>query len=909
MHLASIASFTIACTVLLPLSESRSFAHGTPGGAIGFDVSVVVDARHIEITADVDLPTGFAVDLRNQLDKNHDYQVQTSDEQQRLLWLIQAGDGPVSLRLDGKEIALAPLYNPQLRILTRASASLRGRGQLRASWFGYTPEELKPGSRLEFRQPLWDSFPAHLRIHIVGKDGLSFSGDSTTEDGFKPKAERSFSFVVQNGFSSQREPRGRAKTPTAAGRARMIPANAVQMAEAMAGHYHHLVPDGELRAVADIHRRLRMAIQRARFRRTTDIGLLNDASADLVKLLENCDRVIGVDLRDASSLTGFPRDVELPGDAGAVLLRVENGPGPHRARVYDRSFDIGEFRDPLNAGVFEPGTTWILARLSEVPADPTILKIALTGGEETKLIPVRIRSPKSARLKLTVLADDNGKPAPAMVSLHWKTLNSDRRPATAIDLLPQFGGQGRQTSVRTPRLTGLRAKGFWVVPGPFEMEVPPGDWEVVVRRGAEHTIVADTFKLKPGERTEKTYRPKRWVNMPGRGWYAGDDHVHSRITSDSDARNLLAYVAAEDIYLANIVKMGDINRTFFQQRGHGPDYRATDGLRVLSPGQECPRTHEQLGHTLAMNTRSFVRDTSKYYLYDTVFDEVHRQGGLSGYAHINRDLFFVHRDMSMNIPRGKVDFGEILQFGQLGTDLYYEFLNLGCKLTASAGSDLPWGGTIGEVRVYAHLGDKRFTADNWFAAFGRGRTFVTSGPMLDLRVENALPGDTLELAEDRAVKVRAALEVDSALGAANLELVAHGTVIKSATGKGFGDRKIEFETEVPVKGGIWIALRGKAADGSVAHTTPVYVTRKGLRFWKLDEVEPLIAKRLQQLDEIETIVAEAKQSVKDDGSPALIEIHELAKQGDELLQRVRLARGNYARLRKTLEAELDHRSK
>lgn len=903
MRVTPFGSFQIACVMAALCFQQTAAGHGAPDGAIGFDITLVTDARYVEITADIDLPTGFAVDLRNQLDADFDYQIQTPDEQQRLLWLIQAGNGPIELSVDGEPIELAPLYNPQLRILTRASASLRGRGQVRASWFGHTPAGLKPGSRFEFRQTLWNSFPAHSRITFVGKDGLSVSGGGTREAVFKSKEERSFGFTVGGGFTSKRDSKTSGNTSSDELQTRMVPANAVQLAEALALHFSHLLPSDLVGEMEEIHRRLRMGIQRARVRRTTEIGLLSIASGELVAVLERCASAIRVDLSEASSMEGFPQDVELPGDAGAILLRVRNGTGPHRGRVYDRSFDIGEFRDPLGAGVFEAGTTWILAGLSEVPADPTLLKIALNHGDTTTLLPIRIHSPKAARLKMTVLADDTGEAAPAMVSLRWKTLNLDRRPAAAIDLLPQFGGQGRQTSARVPRLTGLRGRSFWVVPGPFEMEVPPGEWEVVVRRGAEHAVVADTFVLKPGERLAKTYRPKRWIHMPDRGWYAGDDHVHSRILSDSDANNLLNYVAAEDIYLANIVKMGDINRTFFQQRGHGRDSRVTDGLRVLSPGQECPRTHEQLGHTLAMNTQTFIRDTSRYYLYDTVFDEVHRQGGLSGYAHINRDLFFVHRDMSMNIPRGKVDFGEILQFGYLGTDLYYEFLNLGCRLTASAGSDLPWGGTIGEVRVYACLGDEDFTADNWFAAFARGRTFVTSGPMLDLRVEDALPGDTLALDKDRSVHVRASLEVDPDLGATRLELVAQGELVKSVEGEGIGARKIAFEADVPVKGGLWIALRGTAADGSVAHTTPVYVVRKGLRFWKTDQVESLIAKRLKQLDEIEQIVADARLSVKEGASPALIEEQELARQGDELMERVRASREDYGKLKEVYESE------
>ena len=51
--------------------------------------------------------------------------------------------------------------------------------------------------------------------------------------------------------------------------------------------------------------------------------------------------------------------------------------------------------------------------------------------------------------------------------------------------------------------------------------------------------------------------------------------------------------------------------------------------------------------------------------------------------------------MSINVPKHKVDFLELMQIGILGTNLYYEFLDLGFKLTAAAGSDVPFAGTVG----------------------------------------------------------------------------------------------------------------------------------------------------------------------------------------------------------------------
>ncbi len=162
--------------------------------------------------------------------------------------------------------------------------------------------------------------------------------------------------------------------------------------------------------------------------------------------------------------------------------------------------------------------------------------------------------------------------------------------------------------------------------------------------------------------------------------------MHGRIQSEEDAQNLMTWIRAEDLKLANIVEMGTIFRTYFQQRGFGKQYRYREEGHILSPGQECPRTHHQLGHVLSMNTVSLVRYPEHYFLYDMVLDKVHEQGGLTGYAHAHTWALPLHRDMSLNVPKGKVDFFEILQFGRLGTDLYYNFLNLGFKLIASAGS-------------------------------------------------------------------------------------------------------------------------------------------------------------------------------------------------------------------------------
>ena len=149
------------------------------------------------------------------------------------------------------------------------------------------------------------------------------------------------------------------------------------------------------------------------------------------------------------------------------------------------------------------------------------------------------------------------------------------------------------------------------------MTLPPGEWEVTIRRGVEHIPIYQTISVASGQVNEFTFQPRRWVDMRQLGWYSGDDHVHCQLLGDGDAGRLMAWVQAEDIHLANVVKMGDLYRTWFEQRGWGPENRVIDGDYVLSPGQECPRTHNRLGphHPHEHKKNSCATRTSSF-LYD-----------------------------------------------------------------------------------------------------------------------------------------------------------------------------------------------------------------------------------------------------------------------------------------------------
>jgi hypothetical protein len=456
-------------------------------------------------------------------------------------------------------------------------------------------------------------------------------------------------------------------------------------------------------------------------------------------------------------------------------------------------------------------------------------------------------------------------------------------------------GEYNDNETRSFVYGGKSSYPFWQEPAtyfvskPFSITLPVGRWRLAVARGIEYRPVFEEFDIAPGETRDRKVLLQRWVNMPKRGWYSGDDHVHMVRLKPEQNELLMTWTRAEDVHVSNILRMGDLHETFFEQVGFGENSRYQQGDYVLASGQEDPRMeiHEQ-GHAIALNIKAPVRDTSHYHLYDLVFDGVHAQGGLAGYAHLawaqqyyqrTRREVYATWDATINVVRNKVDFLEILQFRHLGLEDYYDFLNLGFKLTASAGSDLPWGSTIGEVRMYVHTG-RNFSADAWFAAMKEGRTFVTNGPMLLLTVDRATPGDELKVNRNARLRVRARAWAPASIGSPEtLEVISQGQVIHSAESRNPDQQELKIDFPLKAETSQWIAARVSAHNGALAHTSPTYVLVEGESFRNQKELPQLVEKRLKVLDFIAGRLQDHKFVSSDSYSKG--EVEALSKEVDE----------------------------
>jgi len=511
---------------------------------------------------------------------------------------------------------------------------------------------------------------------------------------------------------------------------------------------------------------------------------------------------------------------------------------------------------------------------------------------------------KKGRVCLTVL-DENGRPTPSMLRLLQKGAEEPLKPERFVNLKP---GTRKKKWGQVIKKKPVQLKGrYWCIPPEgFDQEIPVGEWTCILTHGNETIPFWSTFKIEEGEKKEIQVQFERWVDSRTLGWYSGDGHVHAKIQSDEDARNLLAFAKAEDTRLLNVLEMGDITKTYFHQRAFGNEglVHDPDGF-YLVPGQECPRNGGgapsdpdtvHLGHALAWNLKThMVRDTERYYIYETMFEGAHEQGALTGHAHVNYNLYKVTRDMSINVPKGKVDFSEIMFVG-LNPNHYYEFLNLGFRLTAAAGSDYPFEGSIGQVRTYTYIGkDETFTSDRWFEAFEKGHTFVSSSMMLMFTVEDALPGDEIQVDDNLNLRIRVrAWGHPSYDSPKRLEVVQFGKVIKSIEVDQASEEELTLDFTIPAGSGSWLAARAYGWNDTSAHTSPIWVVREGLRCWDYDNAHKLVQKRMSNLDEIRTEYNTWKTRDPD---------HPFVKQWPLLEPKIREAETLYHKLLKEAERE------
>ncbi|MCX6887745.1 MAG: CehA/McbA family metallohydrolase [Verrucomicrobia bacterium] len=643
---------------------------------------------------------------------------------------------------------------------------------------------------------------------------------------------------------------------------------------------------------------------------------------NLLALLETLPQVVTLDFRSGRPAHSPDAPVELNQQYNLVLLKTVTGPCLVRFEVQENDLISEQARDiPWPEGfnkrlihIGENATTFTALLLQQTPPDKTILHLAFQNAGASKphlWHGLTLVSSPLGNFSL-LIRDEKDRPVPVMLRLTSNTGQRLFEPAGAVDLRPlmnevtglNFYGPGRGYRVH---MAGPFAGHYWYVPDDFEMALPAGEWELHLFHGLEYVPLHETFRVDPGQWTRKTIRLTRHTDMAARGWFSGDDHTHARLMSSEDAQKLITLARAADIRVCNVLEMGDWMRSYYPQRGFGKEFRVHHGDYWVVPGQEDPRS--LLGHAIGLNLSARVRDLHRYLLNDWWADQIHQQGGLYGHTHVGEKACLVEREMALFTPLGIVDFNSIVQT-RLGTEFFYNFLNLGFKMTASSGEDMPYTGVLSASRLFAFCGTNQpFTPDLWFDSVKRGHTFVTTGPMLDFHVEEALPGDEIRVDADRPLRVHArAWGLAAHSAPVKLSLVKWGLTEKEVDATSDIQSELVLDTTVSAGHGFWLAAHAQGRDGSQALSTPVYVVREGFRFWSAPDADRLLKGQLEVLKQIDHALAECEKVVRDGTAPLDYWTRWGAEQAGEVRIRIERARNLYTELQAKLAAEQKLRS-
>jgi len=391
--------------------------------------------------------------------------------------------------------------------------------------------------------------------------------------------------------------------------------------------------------------------------------------------------------------------------------------------------------------------------------------------------------------------------------------------------------------------------GFFYADSAAVLVLPDGETRIVATKGPEYDPLDLTVTIDSDTSFQLVL--DRWVSMPDSGWLSGEGHgdlTHEPATYHPGSAEARWVAGAEGLGVAQFLDNGFLFT--------GEVAAVSDESVVIFASEEY--RSPIFGHLALYGIDTLIvpmNGHAGWPLNTVISGEVSgHDHALTSYAHpLSTTDFFdlsgwpgtgLGRGIGIDVALGGVDAMDVLSWSNLGTeggvalDLWYDLWNGGFTVTGSAGSDVSIGRLtdppIGSYRVYAWLPngdpDPAERYDDWVDAIRRGRTFVTTGPLLtSFDLDGSLPGDTIDRPDGSPVDLPFTARIESTHRLGTIEVLLNGEAIRTY------DPYLVFAfavtCTVPVRETSWIAVRHDgtdpaswlATDRALLHSTPVLV--------------------------------------------------------------------------------------
>lgn len=478
------------------------------------------------------------------------------------------------------------------------------------------------------------------------------------------------------------------------------------------------------------------------------------------------------------------------GASASAVIRVKGIP------MRDARYTLGRANDNMTHVVVP---TEVVPVSKEVPPFTEAIDFSITDKESGKPLAVRVEVGDKEGQKYWTPIKGASYTVDRDRKVGWQTTLWDQQPGPFFYL----GGQGT-LGVDPKGKTAKIYHGFEY--RPVEMEIPDD--------GKVHIAM------------------ERWINMPKLGWYSGQTHIHTTdLGSPVQFSQYWPLVSqAEDLHASYILTLKgewDTHAIYADEFPMGPRKAFSTSDHHIAYGEEF--RNNPYGHLAFLGLKTLIQPISTGALGElggpdypsnaAILDEALAQGANTIAAHFgNFRAAKVEQikagwpstgfEMPVDMALGKIQLAEIEgNGGQI--DVWYDLLNCGFKIPATAGPDWIMKDT---PRVYVNLGEEQFTLDNWREGLKQGNSFITRGPMLFFSVNGKQPGSTLEVKKGQ-INFQVEAKALTPDGQIPVEVVYNGEVILKTS---------ETSFQVTLEDSGWLAIHCEGA-----HSNPVYINVEG----------------------------------------------------------------------------------
>lgn len=383
--------------------------------------------------------------------------------------------------------------------------------------------------------------------------------------------------------------------------------------------------------------------------------------------------------------------------------------------------------------------------------------------------------------------------------------------------------------------------------GEFTLEVPPGKLHLKAMRGLEYWPAQSDVEVTPGKTVDVELKLRRMTDLAAQGWYSGTMHTHMNYGGNlrNTPENMIFMAQGEDLRVVMLQVANKDNRVLDQHYfvpggGEHPSSRAIPNVRMHIGQEYRPPFFGHLSF-LGLKERLLSPFTTGYEgtgiesLYPSNTDmarKARQRGALITQVHPytgSKDLLETDlghaKAMPVDAALGTLDCLEWTYINPIQIGMWHKLLNNDIVLTPVGGEDsitnLHRGKQIGSVRTYAKV-DGPLTISSWLDAVRKGRTYFTTGPVLDLRVNGTLPGSIIRLpAGGGTVTIEGRIQSIAPVNKAYL--YANGKVLKEVPMDASG-KQGSFRETIRVTESAWYALfaegpQDKSLDGEYLQAT------------------------------------------------------------------------------------------